>query len=48
MLKCYSVIIDSGISESGHGKDAVDGINAIEKCYIYQLMSNVQLTGSIF
>ena len=24
----------------------VDDINAIDKCYIYQLMSTVQLTGS--
>ena len=24
----------------------VDGLNAIEKSYVYQLMSNVQLTGS--
>ena len=26
----------------------VDGINAFDKNYIYQLMSNVQLNGSIF
>ena len=43
MSQCYSVIIDRGISEPGHGKEVVDGINAIEKRYIYQLMSNVQL-----
>ena len=45
MSQCYSVIIDIGISASGHGKEVVDGLNAIDKRYIYQLMSNVQLPG---
>ena len=34
------------MSAPGHGKEAIDGINAIDKRYIYQLMSNVQLPGS--
>ena len=38
--------IDQGISAPGHGKEVVEGINAIGKFYIYQLMSNVQLPGS--
>ena len=42
----HSIIIDRGISAPGHGKEVVDGINYIEKKYIYQLMSNVQLPGS--
>ena len=42
----HSIIIDRGISAPGHGKEVVDGINAIDKRYIYQLMSNVQLPGS--
>ena len=46
MLQCFSVIIDKGISAPGHGKEVVDGINDVDKCYIYQLMSNVQLPGS--
>ena len=46
MSQCYSIIIDRGISSPGHGKEVVDGLNDIEKCYIYQLMSNVQLPGS--
>ena len=45
MLQCYSVIFYRGISAPGHGKEVVDGINAIEKRYIYLLMSNVQLRG---
>ena len=34
------------MSEPGHGKELVDGLNSIDKRYIYQLMSNVQLPGS--
>ena len=48
MLQCYSVIIDYGISAPGHGREVIDGLNAIDKRYIYQLMSNVQLPGWIF
>ena len=43
MLHCYSIIINKGISAPVHLKEVVDGINAIAKRYIYQLMSNVQL-----
>ena len=43
MSQCYSVIIDRGIIAPEHGKEVVDGLNAIENRYIYQLMSNVQL-----
>ena len=45
MYQCYSVIIDRGISAPGHNKEVVDGLNAIDKGYIYQLISNVQLNG---
>ena len=44
--QCYSVIIDIGISAPGHGKEVVYGLNAIDKRYIYQLISNVQLPRS--
>ena len=46
LSQCYSVIIDGGISSPGHGKEVVYGLNAVYKRYIYQLMSNDQLTGS--
>ena len=46
MSQRYSVIIDWSISAPGHGKEVVYGLNAVDKCYIYQLMSNVQLPGS--
>ena len=46
MLQCYLVIIDCGIITPGHVKYVVDGISDIDKYYIYQLMYNVQLTGS--
>ena len=49
MSQCYSIIIDRGISAPGNGKEVVDGLNNVDKCYIYiyQLMSKVQLTGSV-
>ena len=47
MSQCYSIIIDSGISTPGHRKEVVDGINAVDKLYIYQLMSKVQLPRSV-
>ena len=47
MLKCHSIIIDRGIIAPGHGKAVVDGLDAVDKSYIYQLMSTVQLPGSI-
>ena len=46
MSQCYSVIIDQVISSPRHGKEVVVGLNSIDKRYIYQLMSNVQLLGS--
>ena len=46
MLQCNSVIIDSVISAPWYGKEVDDGINDIDKQYIYKLMSNVQLMGS--
>ena len=47
MAQCYSVIIDRGISAPGHGKEFVDGLNDVDKRYIYQSMSKVQLPGSV-
>ena len=44
MSQHYSIIIDCGMIAPGHGKELVDGINAIDKIYIYQLISNVQIT----
>ena len=45
--RSWVATIDQGISAPGHGKEVVDGLNAVEKRYIYQLMSKVQLPGSI-
>ena len=47
MSQTYSIIIDRGISAPGHGKEVVDGLNAVDNRYIYQLISKVQLPGSI-
>ena len=46
LSQCHSNIFDQGISAPGHGREVVDGLNAIEKRCIYQLMYNVQLPGS--
>ena len=35
MSQCYSIIIDSGISVPGNGKEVGDEINAVDKRYIY-------------
>ena len=47
MSQCYSIIIDRGISAPGYGNEVVDGLNDVDKRYIYQLMSTVQLPGSV-
>ena len=39
--------MDRGISAPGHRKEVVDGLNAVDKWYIYQLISKVQLPGSV-
>ena len=44
--QCYSIIIDQGIIEPGHGKEMFDGLNVIDKRYIYKWMYNVQHPGS--
>ena len=46
MSQCYSIIIDQGISEPGHCKEVVDGLNAVDNGCIYKLMSTVKLPGS--
>ena len=35
MSQCYSVIINRVISVPRHGKEVVDGLNDIDKRYIY-------------
>ena len=45
MSQYSSIIIDRGISAPGHGKEVVYGLNSVDKRYIYQFMSTVQLHG---
>ena len=47
MSQCYSIIVDRGISAPWHGKEVLYVLNAVDKRYIYQLMSTFQLNGSI-
>ena len=42
----HSITFDRGISAPGHSKYVVDGIDAIKKNFMYQLLSTVQLPGS--
>ena len=46
MYQCYYIIFDPGISAPGNSKEFVYGLNAVDKRYIYQLMSIFQLPGS--
>ena len=45
MSQCYSIIIDLEISAPGYIKEVIDGLNAVDKRYIYQLMSTFQIPG---
>ena len=47
MSQTYHIIIDRGISAPGNEKEVVDGLNDFDKRYKYQLMSKVQLPGSV-
>ena len=38
----HSIMFGWGICEPGHGKVVVDGLNSIDKRYMYQLMSTFQ------
>ena len=42
----YVSVLLHAISAPGHSKEILDGLNAVDKRYIYQLMSTVQLPGS--
>ena len=48
MSQCYYIIVDQGISATVNVKEILYGLNAVDKRYIYmyQLMSNVKLSGS--
>ena len=46
MSQCSSLIIGRGKSAPGHSKEVVYVLNAVDKRYIYQLMSNFQLPGT--
>ena len=46
MAQCYSIITNWGIIEPEYIKEVVDGLNDVDKRYIYQLLYTVQLNGS--
>ena len=46
MSQTYSIIIDRGISAHVHGKEMVDGLNSVDKRYIYiNLFSSFNFLG---
>ena len=42
----YRVVYDRAIGAPGHGKDEVDGLNAIDKCFIAEKMRLVTTPGA--
>ena len=46
LSQSHSIIFDWAISAPEHGKEVVDGINSVDKRYMYKLRSTVQLPGS--
>ena len=47
MSQCYSIITDRGIIVPRNDREVVDELNAVDRRYIYELMLNVQIPGSI-
>ena len=46
LSQSHSIVFDQGISVPGHSKELVGGLNTIDKRFMYQLISNVQLPRS--
>ena len=46
MSQAFDIVIDSEVSVSGYGREAVYGLNATYKRSIFYLMSSMQLCGS--
>ena len=46
LSQSYNITIDRGISEPGHSREFVEGLNSTDKRFIFHLMKNVQLPGS--
>ena len=42
----YDVIFDHIVSEPGHVRELVDGLNSTYKSYLFQWMATVQITDS--
>ena len=39
----YNITIDHAIGAPGHGKDVVDGLYAVDKNYLFKLMSRMKV-----
>ena len=45
VFTCFYFIIERGISAPVPGREVVDGLNVIDKSFIFQLMQTMQLPG---
>ena len=45
LSQAFYGIIDCGITEPGHYIEVIDGLNAIYKMFLFQLMSTMKLLG---
>ena len=43
LLHAYQITIDRAVGAPGHGKDVVDGLNAVDKNYLFKLMSRIKV-----
>ena len=46
LAHALNIAIDRAIGAPGHGKDVVDGLNAVDKNYLKTLMSQIQVPGA--
>ena len=46
LSQAFSIIIDRGISALGYGREVVDGLNAISKRFLLQLIPTLKLPGA--
>ena len=43
LSQAYDITTDCGVIFTGHGREAVDGLNETDKRFLFQLMETVQL-----
>ena len=46
LSQAYNIIVDRGVSVTGHDREVVYGFNFTDKRFLFQLIKNVQLYGT--